>query len=67
MSISCEALNKVTRNYFSNPEGTPLLPVLTIIGNFIYEQPEHIVLQFISTPDFQNLIERGLLSNHFET
>lgn len=67
MSLSCDALNKVLKSYFSSTENSPLLPVLTIVGNFIYEQPEHIVFQFISSPDFQSLVERGLLSNHFET
>lgn len=65
MSLSCDAVNKVIKSYLSSVEVSPLLPVLTIMANFIYQQPESIVLQFIALPEVQSIIERGLMSNHF--
>lgn len=44
---------------------TPVLPVLTIIANFIYEQPTHVIEEFIFTGDFQNTLEKGMLSFNF--
>jgi hypothetical protein len=49
MSVSCEAINKVMKSYLANTDITPLLPILTIIANFIYEHPDHIIEQFISS------------------
>jgi len=43
MSISCESVMKVIKSYLSSPTQTPLLPVLTIIANFVYEQPAHVI------------------------
>jgi hypothetical protein len=67
MSLKPEAIVKVMKSYLNNNETTPLLAVLTIIANFIYEEPDHVVQNFIATTEFQTILQNGLLSNHFET
>jgi hypothetical protein len=49
MSVSCEAMNKVMKSYLANSEITPLLSILTIMANFIYEHPDHIIEQLITS------------------
>ena len=55
------------KSYLKDPQGIPLLPVLSILANFVYEQPTQIIEGFVMNSDFQAIMERGLNDFLFES